>query len=171
MGLGLELLWSTFSDRERRESKVCLTQYLEYTFYHCYPLDTGNRTQRCMVSNPIYEGSDGFYEELPDCLPSSEPFSAKASASIPPNIPQMRKMDPQEMKNISESEKGAMECKLDRAPPSSLDNHSLSSQHGETEDCYTVMSPAGTLTVLPRNRHSAGSQLGGNFPWPMGGTL
>ena len=120
-----------------------------------------------MVSNPIYEGSDGFYEELPDFLPSSETFSAQASASIPPNIPPMRKMG----QNISESGKEAMECKLDRAPPSSLDTHSLSSQHDKTEDCYTVMSPAGTLTVLPRNRHSAGSQLGGSFPWPMGGTL
>ena len=153
MGLGL---WSTFSDRERRESKVCLTlqltQCLQYTFYHYFnPLDTGNRTQRCMVANPMYEGSDG--------LPSSEPFSAKASASIPPNIPPMRKMDPQEMKNISERDKRAMECKLDRAPPSSLDTHSLSSQHGKTEDCYTVMSPE-----LPRNRHSADSQLGGSFP-------
>ena len=66
-----------------------------------------------MVSNPIYEGSDGFYEELPDCLPSSEPFSAKASASIPPNIPPMRKMDPQEMKIFLKVRE--MERKLDRA--------------------------------------------------------
>ena len=123
----------------------------------------------CMVTNPIYAGSEGFYEELPENLPSSEHLSASTpatSASVPPNIPPPRKTDPFETPNLSESKK---EAKINGPRPSSLDNLS-SCGFDETEDCYTVMSPAGTLTVLPRNRHSTAS-LGSGAPWPMGGAL
>ena len=128
------------------------------------------------MTNPIYGGSDGFYEELPDNTTSHHQITATiasnapASTVPPPAVPPPRKTDPQEMSlELSESEKEAIKAKLN-GRPSSLHEGLSTLQQDEAEDCYTVMSPAGTLTVLPRNRHSAAS-LGASAPWPMAGTL
>ena len=128
-----------------------------------------------MVTNPIYEAGEGVYEELPENPPSSVQFMINTNAPAPsaammPSLPPPRKTDPQEVTSLSEDEKSAMATKLGAAHPASLGNLSASFQLDEAEDCYTVMSPAGTLTVLPRNRHSM-SSLGGGTPWPMGGAL
>ena len=136
-----------------------------------------------MVTNPIYGDSDGYYEELPDNTNSLHQCNSNAPAcnvisasdTTSPTVPPPRKGNPQEMTlELSESEREAIESKLNgNIPPSSShDTTSLSSTNvpNDTEDCYTVMSPAGTLTVLSRNRHSTTS-LGANNPWPMAGTL
>ena len=126
-----------------------------------------------MVSNPIYSGD--IYEELPEDsvhpLHVNGASAVPASLSLPPSIPPPRKTDNTE--ELSQSEREAVEAKLrdmGGAGPESEDAKSqVSSCCGEeTEDCYTVMSPAGTLTVLPRNRHSAASIT---TSWPMAGTL
>ena len=116
------------------------------------------------MTNPLYGGSDGLYEELPDNpFPSN---TAATAASVQPNIPTPRNA------HHTELSKEEIHSKLDGSLPTTLDNRSISSscRYDETEDCYTVMSPAGTMTVLPRNRHSAAS-LGGSVPWPVGGAL
>ena len=124
---------------------------------------------RCMVQNPIYGSSVDIYEELPDGTPLHHIGFNGASAvavgmtTLPPSVPPPRKTEVEQ--ELSESEREAIEAKLE-----SQDAVSLSSggRCEETEDCYTVMSPAGTLTVLPRNRHSTASL---NANWPMAGTL
>ena len=135
-----------------------------------------------MVTNPIYGSNDGFYEELPEHPHSTNhstlntiATSLSPSTPLPPNIPPPRKAAPDELAlELPESEKEALESKLNGVPPSSShDAISLSSslRYNETEDCYTVMSPAGTVKMLPRNRHSVGSLPAGGTPWPLGGPL
>ena len=126
------------------------------------------------MTNPIYGGSDGFYEELPETPTSTGPnithIATSNSSSEVPSVPPPRKAGPEGMTlpELSQGEKEAMEAKLNEPLPLSS---SPSQQYDETaEDCYTVMSPAGTVMMLSRNRHSVAS-IGGSAPWPMGGTL
>ena len=114
-----------------------------------------------MVINPLYGESDGLYEELPENVPTS---TAPTAVPAQPSTPPPRHAG---QTDIMKSER---EEKLGGCLSSTPDNHSISSsfQQDDMEDCYTVMSPAGTLTMLPRNRHSAAS-LGGSTPWPLSG--
>lgn len=124
-----------------------------------------------MVTNPIYESEEKFYEELPDYpLPTAllQRVNGIPSVSAVPDLPPPRKADLQQSADAFKDEESAVAAKLRSPRPASFGGLSTSSQMGE--DCYTVMSPAGTLTMLPRNRHSAAS-LGGNVPWPAEGTL
>ena len=127
---------------------------------------------RGMVHNPMYSGSGDIYEEIPEdtAHARSRVSSVPNLVSLPSSIPPPRNINPTE--ELSESEKEAIEAKL-----KDIGTHSesqgaksqVSSCCGEeVEDCYTVMSPAGTLTVLPRNRHSAASITANG---PMAGTL
>ena len=125
-----------------------------------------------MVHNPMYSGSGDIYEEIPDdtAHPLNGVSSVPTLVSLPPSIPLPRNINPTE--ELSEGEKEAIEAKLKDIDTlsESLDvNSQVSSCCGEeVEDCYTVMSPAGTLTVLPLNQHSEASITANG---PMAGTL
>ena len=116
---------------------------------------------RGMVHNPMYSGSGDIYEEIPEdtAHPRSGVISVPNLVSLPPSIPPPRNINPTE--ELSESEKEAIEAKLKEISTHSESQDAKSQVSSccgeEVEDCYTVMSPAGTLTVLPRNRHSGAS--------------
>ena len=118
--------------------------------------------------NPLYGDSDGLYEELPENVTTSVTITASTAMPVRPNVPPPRLAGQTDLPKNERDDK--LDDKLAGCPSSTHDTHSISSscRHDDTEDCYTVMSPAGTLTMLPRNRHSAAS-LGGSVPWPMGG--
>ena len=113
-----------------------------------------------------------IYEELPEDTPpplNLNGASAVPATSLPPSIPPPRKTYPlnSTTQELSESEREAIEAKLGETG-GAPDARSLASScpGEETEDCYTVMSPAGTLTVLPHNhRHSAGGASQPAGPW------
>ena len=110
--------------------------------------------QQCMVIDPLYGGSDGLYEEIPGNAATTTKITTPPSAvSAEPNLPPRKHVDSIDL---------TRDDKLAGTLSSIHDNHSISSscRYDETEDYYTVMSPAGTLTMLPHNRHSTAS-LGG----------
>ena len=121
-----------------------------------------------MVTNPIYESGEDFYEELPDNslkLQMAQELPTAASITIAPDLPAPR----QPSNGAAAAANKDLEAdKLGLPRPHSLGGLSLSSQMGE--DCYTVMSPAGTVTMIPRNQHSLTS-LNNGSTWPMGSTL
>ena len=136
-----------------------------------------------MVHNPIYGGSGDIYEELPDDVATAHSLNLNGASAVPataaslppPSVPPPRKTETTGAVELSESEKEAIEAKLKDIEGGGEDTRSLASScpppGEEAEDCYTVMSPAGTLTILPRNntnRHSAASLTAS---WPMAGTL
>ena len=127
---------------------------------------------RGTVHNPMYSGSGDIYEEIPEntAHPHSGVSSVPTLVSLPPSIPPPRHINPTE--ELSESEKEAIEAKLKDISTHSESQDAKSQVSSccgeEVEDCYTVMSPAGTLTVLPRNRHS-GASISANGP--IAGTL
>ena len=130
------------------------------------------------MRNPIYEtASNDVYEELPDLLRDKQNEGATYCDVAPPlpsarydHLPpapaklQDHKGDgvngvsitqPSKQNDPSENKK---ENQL--ALPSSSSSGALSV--GSSEDCYTVMNPAGTVTVMPRSRASGqGTQWGG----------
>ena len=126
-----------------------------------------------MVPNPLYEAADDHYEHLPDCknhTPSSHsprsldphpptllPIHPNTSSSagqlyndVTPQLPPPRK--------DSSGDKPATLSTLEKSPQHPTtgvqlpESHSLGSMSAYSggEDCYTVMSPAGTITMLPR---------------------
>ena len=111
------------------------------------------------MSNPIYEPGE-LYEELPDGPMAVAKQLKPNGMTTTPEVPEL---PPPRMNVHVKVEENAVSIKRSSQRPMSMGGLSLSSQR--EEDCYTVMSPAGTLTMLPRNRHSTGS-LGPYLPWP-----
>ena len=115
------------------------------------------------VTNPIYETGDDVYEELPD--PDSDKTDKKlvsdiTNTNVAPPLPATRYDHLPALGKIP-TENGTNSTALTHTPkrdPKVLNISpsesaaALSTLSGE--DCYTVMSPAGTLTMMPRNRHS-----------------
>ena len=115
-----------------------------------------------MVDNPIYTGSS-IYEEIPECLEAVYQNSGaqNATKANPPSLPGPRKGEP------SNTESHAMkQNSYSRSPIAPQETDFQAAEEGMTEDCYTLMSPAGTLTVLYRNRNSSASLTPG---WPPSG--
>ena len=104
-----------------------------------------------MIHNPIYRRSS-IYEEIPEspeavCQNSGVQNATKAH---PPSLPGPRKGEP------SNTESQAMKqnsYSLSLIAPQETDFQAAG--EGMTEECYTLMSPAGTLTVLYHNRNSS----------------
>ena len=167
-GAGMIAVYLLRKRKEKRQSRQTQTKHTHFPNISHPPEQIQDSVGKCMVHNPIYGGSGEIYEELPDeppntpCLNGASATPLQIPASLPPSVPPPRKT--QEM---SESKREAIEAKLEETQ----DRVSLASScrgGEEAEDCYTVMSPAGTMTVLPRNRHSTGS-LTAN--WPLAGNL
>ena len=165
-GAGMIAVYLLRKRKEKRQSRQTQTKHTHFPNISPPPEQIQHSVGKCMVHNPIYGGSGEIYEELPDeppdtlCLNGASATPLQIPASLPPSVPPPRKT--QEM---SESE--AIEAKLEETQ----DSVSLASScrgGEEAEDCYTVMIPAETMTVLPRNRHSTGS-LTAN--WPLAGNL
>ena len=132
--------------------------------FHFSHAEKGHRSQGPMVSNPIYESGE-LYEELPDGpVTVARPLKSNGM-TITPQVPELQvpELPPPRMNGHVKVDENAVSAKRSSQRPKSMGGLSLSSQR--EEDCYTVMSPAGTLTILPRNRHSTGS-LGPYLPWP-----
>ena len=115
-----------------------------------------------MVNNPIHRGSS-IYEEIPESpeVVYQNRGVQNAAEAHPPSLPGPRKGEP------SNTESQAMKqnsCSFSPITPQETDFQAAG--EGTTEDCYTVMSPAGTLTVLYRNRNSSASLTPG---WPLPG--
>ena len=133
------------------------------------------------VINPIYESGSDMYEELPDvtaggCNPSgsSQPYVDNIMAPVLPparqkTAPSVKIFPATENKDNMKSSQDINGDKLmmhDTTTAESMGAHSELS----CEDVYTIMSPAGTMTVLPRNRcsgsHSMASWAAGSFEEP-----
>ena len=123
-----------------------------------------------MVQNPLYESTEDHYEHLPDCsngrpppsltilpaTPTSLDNPGQPNADITPQLPPPRKNS--EAGPLGE--KPSLLGNTERSPKQQSNKHipdsqsmgGISVQSGE--DCYTIMSPAGTLTMLPRTTSS-----------------
>ena len=103
-----------------------------------------------MVVNPLYEGAEDHYEHLPEpqpvFIPAILPVTYESGYSdVGPSLPPRKN----EESSATDAIPGIRSDKL--APKHfSLDATSANSM----EDCYTIMSPSGTVTVLPRNQSS-----------------
>jgi hypothetical protein len=107
-----------------------------------------------MVHNPLYEGNDGHYEQLPDCrgrpppsipLPSAPPLPTPSYPDSIPHIPPPRENHGTSLPGLEKF------TPKDRSSVALPESKSLSRMsHYSSEDCYTVMNSAGTLTILPR---------------------
>ena len=111
-----------------------------------------------MVHNPLYEGNDGHYEQLPDCrgrpppsipLPSAPPLPNPSYPDSTPQLPPLRENPTKYSASLP-----AMDKCTPKPRRSSLglpESKSLSRMSNySTEDCYTVMNSAGNVTILPR---------------------
>lgn len=117
-----------------------------------------------MVTNPLYETGEDIYEELPD----REVENGQVYMDMAPPLPSARNEKcpsaPPEKDSAISNKTGTSltpERNQDKftmlnvpRPRSTGDLSSCS-----VEDCYTVMSPAGDVTVLPRNRHSGSHSM------------
>ena len=115
-----------------------------------------------MIHNPIYRGSS-IYEEIPGSLEAVYQNSGaqNTAKAHPPSLPGPRKGEP------SNTESHAMkQNSYSRSPIATQETDFQAAEEGTTEECYTLMSPAGTLTVLYRNRNSTASLTPG---WPLPG--
>lgn len=132
------------------------------------------------MTNPIYEAGDDVYEELPDLLKDKQscnegvtycdvapPLPSARYDHLPPALapPPATKLQDQNGDNTDSISKTPKSDPTEKKTedlltlPSSNSSSSLSVH--STEDCYTVMNPAGTVTVMPRTRGSGlGSQWG-----------
>lgn len=116
-----------------------------------------------MVQNPLYDTTDDddYYEQLPDykihpslSLPLRFPPSTMASTGQPytdvtPQLPPLRRdsvatRGESALRVVEKSPKHMTSVPL----PESKSLGGMSQCSGE--DCYTIMSPAGTLTMVPR---------------------
>ena len=129
------------------------------------------------MRNPIYEtAGDDVYEELPDLLRDKQHEEATYCDVAPP-LPSARydHLPPAPAKLQDHKGEGANGVSINQpskqndpsenkkenqlALPSSSSSGALSV--GSSEDCYTVMNTAGTVTVMPRSRASGlGTQWG-----------
>ena len=115
-----------------------------------------------MVNNLIYRGSS-IYEEIPESPEAVYQNSGvqNAAEAHPPSLPGPRKGEP------SNTESHAMkQNSYSRSPIATQETDFQAAGEDTTEECYTLMSPAGTLTVLHRNRNSSASLTPG---WPLPG--
>lgn len=110
-----------------------------------------------MVHNPLYEETDGHYEQLPDCrgrpppsipLPSAPPLPAPSYLdSVTPQLPPPRE-------NVAKHCTTSSLTMLDKCAPRDSnelpESKSLNRMSTHSEDCYTIMNSAGTVTILPR---------------------
>jgi hypothetical protein len=130
------------------------------------------------VTNPIYETGDDVYEELPDLdsdKTANKLVSDTAFTNVAPPLPSTRYDHLPALGKIT-AENGTTSTALTHTPkqdpmmlniPPSESIGALSAL--SREDCYTIMSPAGTMTMMPRNRHSLpGSGSGVSAPAPDG---
>ena len=116
------------------------------------------------VVNPIYEsGDDSVYEELPDFLPTGKGDTVYSDVGPPLPSPRYDHLPPVAGDKLGAEKEGNVVSQTPTPQcdptekltiPSSRSSGALS-VHSTAEDCYTVMNPAGTLTVVPRSRHSA----------------
>jgi hypothetical protein len=122
------------------------------------------KTLRPNVTNPIYETGDDVYEELPD-VASGKQLSNGLYTDVAPPLPSVRydhlppavKLPGQKGESTPSLAHTLKDGPSDKVAPQltippSGSTGALSAH--SAEDCYTVMSPAGTLTVVPRSRHS-----------------
>ena len=130
-----------------------------------------------MVLNPLYEAAEDHYEHLPDCnglpppslaiLPATPTFPSDPGqfyTDITPQLPPPRR----DINPGYPGEKAVTVDVTEKSPkrpgsmhiPESKSLGGISNYSGE--DCYTIMSPAGTLTMLPRNTSSNNSSEGAN---------
>ena len=150
-------------------SHACVISYTEYSLKDKH-LPT--------VTNPIYETGDDVYEELPDLdsdKTANKLVSDTAFTTVAPPLPSTRYDHLPALGKIT-ADNGTTSTALTHTPKQ--DPMMLNIPPSESigafsalsrEDCYTIMSPAGTMTMMPRNRHSLpGSGSGVSAPAPDG---
>ena len=131
---------------------------------------------RPMVTNPLYDTGENIYEELPD----PEVENGQVYMDMAPPLPSARNEKcptitsaPPEKESASDSIGTSLTPEIKQGkftmlnvprPRSTGDLSSCS-----VEDCYTVMSPAGDLTMLPRNRHSGSHNMASGGAGPTEG--
>ena len=114
--------------------------------------EQSKRKQGPMVVNPLYEASEDHYEHLPEPRPifvsDTLPGTGESCyTDVGPALPPPRNVASSTSDKVSSEWK-----KNDKHIPTDMSVGDISAC--SMEGCYTVMSPAGTLTVLPRNRNS-----------------
>ena len=118
-----------------------------------------------MIQNPLYEAGDDHYEHLPDCnshpppsLSNHHPTISITPSSNPSQVDSTPQLPPPRKENEAGSH-GEIPATVNVGNkshhylgnvnlPESQSMGGVSAYSGE--DCYTIMSPAGTLTALPR---------------------
>ena len=121
-----------------------------------------------MVNNPIYRGSS-IYEEIPGS-PAAVYQNSGAQMAIsdppshPPSLPGQTKETPSNTDPVLSHAMKQNSYSLSPIAPQETDFQAAG--EGTMEDCYTLMSPAGTLTVLHHNMNSSASLTPG---WPQSG--
>ena len=143
--MGEHDLYCTCSTREilRGSASVCFLG-LEWSLYL---IVLSARRPNGMIMNPLYDGIDeGHYEQLPDCRgqpPPSIPLSSAPTLHTPttPHLPPPRS-------NSATQDRACTKHIESLALPESKSLSCMSTY--SSEDCYTVMSSAGTVTILPR---------------------
>ena len=131
--------------------------------------EMSQKTIHQMVVNPLYEAADDHYEHLPDF---QAPPSLSVQAATPTSL-----SSPGESKHtdvtpiLPPPRKDFEAAESTGEKPSLTDTQGKSPKRASTmlipescslgdvsacsaEDCYTIMSPAGTVTMLPRNTSS-----------------
>lgn len=123
---------------------------------------------RPTVTNPIYETGEDVYEELPDQVTSTK-LDGLYTDAAPPPLPSARYDHlPAAGKITGGKDDSAINTPLTQTPkqvpksmllniPPSASSGALSAH--SAEDCYTVMSPAGTMTMMSRSCHSGSYSL------------
>ena len=109
---------------------------------------------RPTVTNPIYETGDDVYEELPD---ANYDKVSGAYSDVAPPLPSARYDHLPAIDNkLALMEGSPVKQDPDKVAtltiPVSKSTGALSNLSGE--DCYQIMNPAGTLTMMPRSRDS-----------------
>ena len=126
------------------------------------------------VTNPIYQTGDDVYEELPDLVNDKQQQSDATYTDVAPPLPSARydhlspveKLQNHKRESIGSPalvKKPKKDINGDKMEslniPTSDSAGALSSLSGP-EDCYTVMNPAGNITMMPRNNRHSGQQWG-----------
>lgn len=116
---------------------------------------TARARANAMVPNPIYDGNDGHYEQLPDCRGHPPPSLPLPSAPPPSQSYPIHQLTPTPLPP-PRNENGALYSSLPTMGKLAMregfpESKSLSRMSNySSEDCYTVMNSAGTVTILPR---------------------
>lgn len=118
------------------------------------------------VTNPIYETGDDVYEELPD--PGKHYVNDGTYTDVAPPLPSARYDHlPPILQEPTKPTEGKQDSEQTTTPipkhekmvegltvASSGSCGALSVHSAAAEDNYTVMNPAGTMTIVPRSRAS-----------------